>query len=104
MNIPPARKTISKVHLGIAGGEKFFHEGIFFKLATDSHKMYGGDCWSIKAAGHEIKAFNEIMQCSEKNGSKLRFPMMTTIDYFGHRLFAVAFLPISSSTILYANR
>lgn len=36
-------KTITEQVGGIAGGAKYFQEGIFFKLPIDSHGIYGGN-------------------------------------------------------------
>lgn len=118
VSIASASKTISRWStVGIAGGEKFCYDGIFFKLATDPYKLYGGGAsllvtldltlcpvhFSIKAAGHELKAFNELVRVSNLASSKqkpcLHFPMITLIDYLGYRLVAVAALPISRGTL-----
>jgi hypothetical protein len=43
VSIASSNKTISRWStVGIAGGEKFCYDGIFFKLATDPYKLYGG--------------------------------------------------------------
>eukprot|EP01125_Pyxidicula_operculata_P006812 TRINITY_DN233_c0_g1_i1.p1 TRINITY_DN233_c0_g1~~TRINITY_DN233_c0_g1_i1.p1 ORF type:complete len:937 (-),score=152.85 TRINITY_DN233_c0_g1_i1:135-2945(-) len=95
-------KTINRLpqEHGIAGGEKFCCEGIFFKLATDPYRLYGGDYFSMKAAGHEMKAINELMKCNEGG---IHLPMMTLIDYCGYRLVAVAALPINRHSIVYGS-
>lgn len=48
---PPQLKTIKPLNIGgIAGGEKYIHENIFFKFSIDMHGIYGGDEWSRKGA------------------------------------------------------
>lgn len=50
-------------------------DGIFFKLATDAYSLYGGarsthvvpshslgDHGAMKAAAHELKAYNELLR------------------------------------------
>lgn len=39
-------------------GMKFIVQGILFKFALDIHKIYGGDEYSQKAAGHDLKVTN----------------------------------------------
>jgi hypothetical protein len=41
---------------GVAGGEKFMTQTLFFKFARDSVelKLYDGDEWAQKAAEHEV--------------------------------------------------
>eukprot|EP01127_Copromyxa_protea_P019689 TRINITY_DN6444_c0_g2_i4.p1 TRINITY_DN6444_c0_g2~~TRINITY_DN6444_c0_g2_i4.p1 ORF type:complete len:903 (+),score=135.68 TRINITY_DN6444_c0_g2_i4:266-2710(+) len=106
LSIASSNKTISRCStVGIAGGEKFCYDGIFFKLATDPFKLYGGVHFSIKAAGHELKAFNELVKVSNLISvtPSLHFPMITLIDYLGYRLVAVAALPISRKTLKYGS-
>ncbi len=60
LSIP--RKTIKPVAVGgIAGGVKFMHRGIFFKLAVDNNSIYGGDVWAMKTALHERKGLLNVM-------------------------------------------
>eukprot|EP01124_Arcella_intermedia_P002084 TRINITY_DN11144_c0_g1_i2.p1 TRINITY_DN11144_c0_g1~~TRINITY_DN11144_c0_g1_i2.p1 ORF type:complete len:888 (+),score=212.48 TRINITY_DN11144_c0_g1_i2:141-2804(+) len=96
-------KTINRFShtRGIAGGEKYCYSGIFFKLAIDHKSIYGGDHFSMKAAGHEIKAFNELLHCPSIGN--IHFPAMIVIDFFGYRLVAEAALPISRSTLRYGS-
>ena len=55
--LPPENRTIQHCNVGgIAGGEKYVHHGILFKFALDKHKIYSGDHFAMKAAGHELKA------------------------------------------------
>ena len=55
VSIASSSKTIARLgHRGIAGGEKFVYDGIFFKLSTDPYKLYGGDQFAMKAAGKSL--------------------------------------------------
>lgn len=38
----------------VAGGDKYFFQGIYFKFAVDSANLFGGDVGAIKVAGHEV--------------------------------------------------
>lgn len=54
---PNARRIQPRTHElgGLAGGEKFLHSNILFKLAVDRGSLYGGDAFAKKAAEHELK-------------------------------------------------
>lgn len=41
---------------GVAGGEKYIHEGIFFKFAVDDHGLYGDVERAMKTAGALLRA------------------------------------------------
>ena len=58
----PSERTIAPVKVGgIAGGEKFIHEGIFFKFCNDDHGIYGGKMeYAMKAAGKLSKKFRYL--------------------------------------------
>lgn len=101
VSLPMERKTIQPRRLGgIAGGEKFLEEGIFFKFAIDAYKIYGGDKFAMKAAGHEIQGLRAYMS-TETQG--LSVPLSTIIDYAGYRVVASARLPISQDTLIYGS-
>lgn len=58
MFLPPHQRRIQQRTAelgGVAGGEKFLHSNIFFKLAVDRGGLYGGDAYAKKAAEHELK-------------------------------------------------
>ncbi len=38
------------------GGEKYLHEGILFKFASDWARMYAGDEYAMKVASHDFKS------------------------------------------------
>lgn len=85
---------------GVAGGEKYLIEGIFFKFAIDAFGVYGGDDFAMKAAGHEL---NGLKAYYGTHVEGLRYPFMTLISYRGYRLIATPFLPLSSSSLIYGS-
>jgi len=90
--IPPVTNTIP----GVAGGEKYVYlpESIFFKISLDTNNLYGGDEYIMKAAGHELKA---IMECMDCRVSGLHFPLIVLVDYRGYRITAEPLLPINKN-------
>eukprot|EP01103_Thecamoeba_quadrilineata_P005102 TRINITY_DN14950_c0_g1_i1.p1 TRINITY_DN14950_c0_g1~~TRINITY_DN14950_c0_g1_i1.p1 ORF type:complete len:1069 (+),score=222.14 TRINITY_DN14950_c0_g1_i1:25-3231(+) len=87
---------------GICGGEKFLHNGIFFKYAIDSNNIFGGnDESAMKVAGHELKGLTALVSCGMLLG--LNFGLMSLIDFRGFRLIATSKLPISQDTIVYGS-
>lgn len=64
----------------LSSGEKFVVDNIFFKLAADSNRLYGGDQYAAKAAGHELKGLNALLKCRTL---KLRLPLVALLDYRG---------------------
>ncbi|KAH3743334.1 Histidine kinase [Pelomyxa schiedti] len=86
---------------GYAGGEKFKINGILFKFARDDKGIFNGDDdLAAKAAGHELKSCVRFFEASD---SKIRVPLMATVDYLGYRLTACSVIPISSSTLVYGS-
>jgi hypothetical protein len=74
MFLTPQKKSISSSNAGgVGGGEKYCARGIFFKFVRDAYGLYGGDHFSMKAAGHEIKSMNALLQC---NIPQLHLPMV----------------------------
>lgn len=101
--LPPSEKTILPVTGyvgGIAGGEKYIEDGIFFKFALDNKGIYGGDEYAIKSGGHEFLGFLELINCRVQG---LHFPFIVIIDYRGFRLIALSVLPIGSNTLVYGS-
>lgn len=68
MFLPPHQRRIQQRTAelgGVAGGEKFLHSNIFFKLAVDRGGLYGGDAYAKKAAEHELKgALCAVLCCA----------------------------------------
>ncbi|KAL6047498.1 Histidine kinase A [Balamuthia mandrillaris] len=89
---------------GVAGGLKYFADGIFFKFAVDEHGIYAGDEWAMKAAGHELKGLSLYISLLEKAKIQgLSFPLMALINYRGFRLIASTVLPLGQNTIIYGS-
>jgi hypothetical protein len=101
-----ANKTIPTLNQGVAGGQKYLVNGIYFKLCYNDHMKlmravpgytddseindastyYPPDDHELtsKIAGHELKALNAIFQTWPSQAICL--PMMAIIDYRGYRL------------------
>jgi hypothetical protein len=54
----------------------------------------------MKAAGHELKAIMEYMDCRVRG---LHFPLIVLVDYRGYRLIAEPLLPVGEDTIVYGS-
>ena len=90
--LPTATKTIQPVSVGgVAGGEKFVAVGMLFKFARDTHRLYGGDGFAAKVAGHELRAASAYFSTAVE---ELHIPLAAMIDFRGWRLSAFALLPI----------
>jgi hypothetical protein len=99
--LPDQEKTIQPVSIGgVAGGQKYFIQGIYFKFALDLNKIYGGNEFSAKAAGSELRNLCTIFNCAEAN---LSTPLMALIDYNGYRLVAVSSVPVSRDSLVYGS-
>lgn len=85
---------------GVAGGEKYIEEGIFFKFAKDSLGLYGGDEFAAKACNHELRGLNALLNCWVDG---LHFPMLCLVDFLGFRLIASSILPITNKTLIYGS-
>eukprot|EP00698_Gefionella_okellyi_P003690 TRINITY_DN1344_c0_g1_i3.p1 TRINITY_DN1344_c0_g1~~TRINITY_DN1344_c0_g1_i3.p1 ORF type:complete len:2301 (-),score=577.72 TRINITY_DN1344_c0_g1_i3:230-6262(-) len=101
MGLPLEMKTIPPCDAGgTAGGIKYNHHGMFFKFALDFKGLYGGTEFSAKAANHERKGLQALLACHMPN---LHFPLVTVVDYLGHRLFVQTELPITHETLIYGS-
>eukprot|EP00698_Gefionella_okellyi_P024703 TRINITY_DN8790_c0_g1_i1.p1 TRINITY_DN8790_c0_g1~~TRINITY_DN8790_c0_g1_i1.p1 ORF type:complete len:1139 (+),score=262.92 TRINITY_DN8790_c0_g1_i1:215-3418(+) len=99
-SLPATQKSIQTIAAGgVAGGDKFLVDGVFFKYALDSAGLYGGDEYAMKAASHEFRSLMQIVGC----GLPLSFPLMSLVDYRGFRVTAIAQLPIDKSTLVYGS-
>lgn len=101
--LPVAQKTIKPVGVGgIAGGQKFIHEGIFFKFPTNEQDLYGNLENAMRGAGHEMKGLTGLINWELKTIGlhTIKFPLTAIIDYYGYRLVATAVLPLSSKTMV----
>jgi Clustered mitochondria len=94
-SLPALRKSIRAVDPtvvgGLAGGEKYIHHGIFFKMAVDWKGFYGSDEAAGKAASHELNGSARVWAA---NVHGLRVPLCALLRYRGVRFLAVAILPI----------
>jgi hypothetical protein len=98
-----ASKTIKARNVGgIAGGEKFIHEGIFYKFASDEHNLYKDIERAMKTSLHELKGLTALVDWELKTVglSAVKFPLIVLIDYRGYRLAATSILPLGSSTLV----
>jgi hypothetical protein len=83
--LPVSKKTIKPVGLGgVAGGEKFIHEGILFKLTADPEVgkdfwLYGGSSPNLelaaKACSQELKSCNYFFRHFYETGTKISVPI-----------------------------
>ncbi len=85
---------------GIAGGEKYIINGIFFKIARDVRGIYGGDEFSMKSCSLERTGNLAYLSLSLP---KLRVPLSTLIDYLGYRVLATSLLPLSTNSLVYGS-
>ncbi len=104
-NLPLEQRTIQKIQIGgIAGGDKYVHDGIMFKFAARTEiteALYPTDECAMKVANAEL---NGLMACIDCNIVGLSFPLMALIDYAGYRVIATSLLPISKDTLVYGSR
>lgn len=99
--LPDSAKTLKCIAGGIAGGLKFYHNGIFAKYAVDNHHIFGNDGLAMKAAALEKKGLQACMAFGVDMG--LNFPLMSVVDYAGFRIVTVSYLPISEATLCYGS-
>jgi hypothetical protein len=98
-------KTIHPVQGGIAGGQKFHVQQLYFKLAVDDKTLYSREPdWMnapAKVAGLDLKGLVAYSSCQHE---ALSFPCMVLIDYLGERLVCMGSLPISeNSTMVFGS-
>jgi len=73
---------------GIAGGMKYYVNGIYLKFAVNSFGLFESDEQAIKVAGHELKgqmAYSSVLE-------NVWVPLMALLDYRGFRLVAMSSL------------
>lgn len=59
---PVSERTLQPISGGIAGGEKYYANGIFAKYAVDNYGLFGGnDHNAMKAAAHEKHGLESLM-------------------------------------------
>eukprot|EP01119_Soliformovum_irregulare_P004567 TRINITY_DN1561_c1_g1_i3.p1 TRINITY_DN1561_c1_g1~~TRINITY_DN1561_c1_g1_i3.p1 ORF type:complete len:907 (+),score=307.61 TRINITY_DN1561_c1_g1_i3:36-2756(+) len=95
-SIPPITSSVG----GVAGGDKYFFEGIFFKIPVDVFGIYSSEEGIMKSAGHELQGVMSILDCRIKG---LHLPLMVLCDYRGHRILAASVLPLGKDTLCYGS-
>ena len=100
--MPFPQKTIQPATQmgGMAGGDKYVHQGLFFKLSRDVTGAYGGDEQASAAAHHEMDALAALLAA---NIPGLHFPLTAVISYCGHTVLVSSLLPISNETLVYGS-
>jgi hypothetical protein len=93
---------------GVAGGEKYILNGIFFKFSKDFHNIYGSDEMSMKSSNNELNGIRFYYEWRKKNkniklADKLRVPLTALIDFRGWRVSAISLLPIGKNTLKYGS-
>eukprot|EP00029_Vermamoeba_vermiformis_P005306 TRINITY_DN1805_c0_g1_i1.p1 TRINITY_DN1805_c0_g1~~TRINITY_DN1805_c0_g1_i1.p1 ORF type:complete len:772 (-),score=122.44 TRINITY_DN1805_c0_g1_i1:14-2329(-) len=89
------KKTVKVINVGgIAGGDKYIADGIFFKFSTDSIGIYQGELNAAKAAGLELRNLDSMMSMHHPGVS---FPLLAVFDFYGYRVTCMSLLPVSGS-------
>jgi hypothetical protein len=89
------KKTIKVINVGgIAGGDKYITDGIFFKFSTDNIGIYQGELNAAKAAGLELRSLDSMMSMNHVGVS---FPLLAVFDFYGYRVTCMSLLPVSGS-------
>ena len=110
--LPPAARRLTAVDAGgVAGGEKFIHNGVFFKFARDWKGLYGGDEFAMKAAALEVNNLRALWLASQRAvaagsdaaAATLRIPVACQVDYAGYRAVCLSLLPIGAGTLVYGS-
>ena len=83
--LPTEQKTLQPINAGgEAGGEKYLAEGVFMKFAIDISGFYGGNEFSQKAAGHELKGLRSYLNfITDTDEQNLNIGLMILVDYKG---------------------
>ena len=103
--LPRAQRTVERDTRvgGVAGGDKFVVDGIFFKFSTDRHNLYGGSEFAGKATAHELHGYNAYFRHAaahaQAQARRLHVPLMAIIDYLGFRVAGMAQLPVDAATL-----
>eukprot|EP00698_Gefionella_okellyi_P012452 TRINITY_DN3351_c0_g2_i1.p1 TRINITY_DN3351_c0_g2~~TRINITY_DN3351_c0_g2_i1.p1 ORF type:complete len:1439 (+),score=307.78 TRINITY_DN3351_c0_g2_i1:55-4371(+) len=102
LHLPDSRKTIKPIAVGLAGGAKYIHSGMFMKIARDERKMYGGDdTKAMKSAAHELRSVVHLMSA---NVPHLHFPLMALLQCRGYVVIVQSILPVTSQgTLVYGS-
>ena len=76
---------------GVAGGEKYIHQNLFFKFALDIKGLYGADEFAMKSAACELKGVAAYKQLGLP---QLCSPLVQLVDYLGYRIIVSSLLPL----------
>jgi hypothetical protein len=70
--------------LGQVGGEKYLDErnGIFFSFFVDHNQLLGGDEYSLKIAGHQMKG---LSYCAKLRQVGITSPLTVLVDQRGKK-------------------
>jgi hypothetical protein len=105
LHLPVSEKTIKPSSLGgVLGGSKYVVRNVLFKTPSANGFSSYPDPWLIshKIQGHELKGCNAYFSYFFNGGVSgiVSFPLMAVIDYKGHRITAMAQLPVDGDTTL----
>ena len=109
LDLPYGSKTVRPLVIGgVLGGSKYIVRGVLFKVPTGEGFESYPDPIAIanKIQGHELKGANAYFRAYFNRGTLgvVSFPLMAIIDYKGHRLTAMARLPVDgSNTLIYGS-
>eukprot|EP00466_Bigelowiella_natans_P020971 jgi/Bigna1/132391/aug1.17_g7099 len=113
--LPVKDKSIKPVSVGgLAGGTKFAHDGVLFKLATDprlssgGRYLYGGQAPNLQFAGkacaQELRSASAYFSHFFHDGEvEVTVPMMLMIDWGGFRLVAMPILDMKGAELIYGS-
>lgn len=95
----------------LEGHDTYLVDGILFRFSLDWQGLYGEDHFAMKAASQEFKALvavlNRVALRPADSGFRLpadvRLPVVSVIDYLGHRVLAMAHVPVSAATLSYGQ-
>lgn len=103
---------------GIAGGDKFIKDSIFFKfnlnesgtwyfcwyLLAYSRGIYGSSAFAFKASKRELA--NSILLFESfylNNSASFRVPLFCIVEYCGYQVSCVGLLPIQTNSLWYVS-
>lgn len=100
--MPLDLKTIKPINsvYGHAGGTKYIHNNIFFKIPLESCNVYSSLEHCIKSCKNEYYANLEII----RHNIGIHSPLTVLIDYLGWRILAKSLIPISSTSLVYGSQ
>ena len=119
---PKAKKYQPFATSGVAGGDKYLVDGIFFKFPSNSMGLYPSLIASMKASTHELRGINCILEWKNELLEDLEalqanhqqqqqsiglvdantykhfcVPLFAVIDFMGFRMSAICYLPLKDA-------